>query len=83
MMEWLDEKSMKEIIDKKNLRCDFGTSQPIRWVKPEQIKMYDSDGIEQPIPKCEKCGYAKTEIIGKRACTWLCTFCSGDDSTAE
>jgi len=27
------------------------------------------------IPKCQKCGIHKCQIIGKNACMWFCSMC--------
>jgi hypothetical protein len=51
---------------------EFGSSSPVRWLKPEQVKMYDSEGNEVPIPKCDICGFHKCEVIGRSATAWIC-----------
>ena len=56
-------------------QVEFGSSQPIRFANP---KCYDGDGNEIIIPKCEKCGYHKCQVIGKEALNWICLICSND-----
>lgn len=55
------------------LIAEWGSSMPIKWPDPENVKMYDSEGKEVPIPKCDKCQAFKQEVIGLNAYTWICT----------
>ena len=54
------------------MECEWGSSMPVRFLEPSQVKMYDSDGKEIEIPKCEKCGQYKNEVIGREYCAWIC-----------
>jgi len=53
--------------------CEFGSSMPIRFLGPLDVKCYDSNGNEIETPKCEKCGNYKCELIGLHTCAWVCT----------
>lgn len=57
------------------MEVEFGGAFPVRFLKPKDVKMFDSDGKEMEIPKCEHCGAYKTEVIGLKYCTWICCNC--------
>ncbi len=59
------------------MECEFGTSMPIRFLSPENVKAYDSEGKEMIIPKCERCDDFKNQLIGKKSFMWLCPSCGG------
>lgn len=71
------------VIKIHDLECEFGSSIPVRFINPEDVKMYDNEGKEVPIPKCEKCGNIKQQIIGKNACAWICNDCPGDNVCSQ
>jgi len=62
------------------MECEWGSSMPVRFLDISQVKMYDSDGKEVKIPKCEKCGYHKSEVIGREYCAWICMNGCDNDS---
>ena len=53
---------------------EWGSSQPIRFLDESMVTAYDSEGKEMEIPKCEKCGNFKCQIIGKEYWAWVCTI---------
>lgn len=61
--------------DNKYLRAEWGSSQPVNFLNPSQVKMYDSDNNEIVIPKCEKCQCFKGQVIGKESFMWICHSC--------
>jgi hypothetical protein len=60
---------------KQKLKSEYGTTQAVRFIDTSNVKMFDKDNKEIPIPKCEKCGAFKTYISGKDAFTWICCEC--------
>ena len=59
----------------EDLTCEYGSSHPVRFPNPENVKLYDSENNEICIPKCQKCGIHKCQIIGKNAYMWFCSMC--------
>jgi len=59
------------------LQTEYGTLGNVRFLNPDNVKIYDGEGKEVCIPKCDKCGYYKSEIISSTHHTWLCTCCGG------
>jgi hypothetical protein len=53
-------------------KAEWGSSVKFRFGNP---KGYDADGNEIHVPRCEKCGCYKSQVIGKECFTWICTFC--------
>ena len=51
---------------------EFGTSLPIRFLNISQVTMYDSEGKEMKVPKCDECGCFKNEITGKGVSMFIC-----------
>ncbi len=39
---------------------------------PIKVKAYDSKGNEVIAPICEKCGWHKNQIIGRKLVVWVC-----------
>lgn len=57
----------------EEIESEFGSISPINWLKPENVKMYDSDGN---IILC-KCGKpAGSGAMGKKAFIAWCSDCS-------
>jgi hypothetical protein len=54
------------------LEAEYGSSHPIGMVN---VKAYDASGKEIEIPKCDKCGCHKSQLIGRDAFIWICTMC--------
>jgi hypothetical protein len=54
---------------------EWGSSQPVRFLDPSQVKCYDSEGKEIVIPKCKKCEVYMNQIIGKTHWAWICPSC--------
>lgn len=52
--------------------AEFGSVGNVGFLDPENVKMYGEDGNEIKIPKCEKCGVHKCQVIGKNAFAWIC-----------
>jgi hypothetical protein len=73
-MEWMSKEELQKIKDQKG-EWEFGSSMPIRFLGPENISAYNSDGKEIIIPKCDKCQSFKSEIIGKTYWMWFCPSC--------
>ena len=48
---------------------EYGTSMPINW---ETSRLFDSEGKEIEVPKCEKCGNYKNCLSGKESYIWIC-----------
>lgn len=67
--------SQLNISDK--LQCEYGTCSGVRFLNPSHVKMYDSEGKEVCIPKCDKCGYHKSQVIDLNSFTWICSCCGG------
>jgi hypothetical protein len=57
------------------LREEFGSSMPLRFLGPSDVKCYDSENNEIVIPMCEKCGIHKGEVIGLTCSAWVCMCC--------
>ena len=53
--------------------CEYGGIPKFRI--PDSVRMYDEEGNEIEIPKCEKCGGYKTQIIGKNCSALICWIC--------
>lgn len=51
---------------------EFGSSISIRFLNPQCVKIFDCNGNEIEVPKCDKCGNFKNQIIGKEAFAWVC-----------
>jgi hypothetical protein len=62
------------------LEAEWGNEFPVRWLDPANVKMYDSDGKEMEIPKCEICGAFKQCLIGLTAHLWICGTCIEDSA---
>src|SRR5690348_1605564 len=70
-----------EIITFPPLESEFGTSMPVRFLPPSQVKMYDSDGKEV-FCSCGK--PAGSAIIGKHASKAMCSECMyGNESVTK
>ena len=54
--------------------AEFGGN--ARFLDASQVKTYDGEGNEIEIPKCEKCGSFKIQVIGKESFVWLCPLCA-------
>lgn len=39
----------------------------------QSVTAHDSEGKEIEIPKCERCGWHKSQVIGKYCFGWICT----------
>ena len=61
------------------MKFEYGSCSNIRFVEPSMIRMYNSEGDEIEVPRCEKCGIAKTCAIGRDAYQYICMFCPSDD----
>lgn len=48
---------------------------PVRFLKATP---YNADGNEITVPRCEKCGAYKNQLIGKESFIWICQFCPGE-----
>lgn len=60
---------------------EYGTSMPVRFLKPSQVKMYDTEGKEV-FCSCGK--PAGSAIIGKDASIAMCTECMyGNESVTK
>ena len=57
------------------LQTEYGSSQPVRFLDPSQVKCYDSENKEIVIPKCSKCHQYKMQVIGKTHWAWICPSC--------
>lgn len=54
---------------------EFGSCAPVRFLKPLQVKVYDHEDNEIEVPKCEHCGYHKTQVIALKCSVWICCNC--------
>lgn len=61
--------------NKPELISEYGSCQPVSFLDPENVKAYDAENNEICIPKCQKCGIHKCQIIGKNAYMWFCSMC--------
>lgn len=57
----------------EKIKEEFGSSQPVRFLGPENVTMYDSEGNEIEIPKCEICGSRKQELMDNESSTYFMT----------
>lgn len=57
------------------LECEFGSSSPVRFTNSDNVRLYDGNGKQIEIPKCEKCGKYKIELIGMTISKWVCGTC--------
>jgi hypothetical protein len=58
--------------NQKKITVEFGS---IAKMQIADCKMYDSNGNEVEQPYCEKCGNAKSCLMGENAYMWVCEFC--------
>lgn len=56
------------------MEAEFG-GLPVRFLKPTDVKAYDSEGNEICIPICQHCKNLKTEVIGLKHTCWICCNC--------
>lgn len=68
MSEWIYKSSDSS---NNNIIEEYGSTQKVRFLDPEFIKMYDCDGKEVEIPKCKSCGVHKLCAIGKDCEAWI------------
>ncbi len=61
--------------NKPELMAEYGSSHPVNFLKPENVIMTDEEGEEVCIPKCQKCGIHKCQVIGENAYMWFCAKC--------
>lgn len=62
-------------------RSEFGTTMPVRFLDPGQVKMYDADGNEV-FCSCGK--PAGSAIIGKNSSKAMCSECMyGNESVTK
>lgn len=57
------------------LTCEYGSSHPVRFLDPDSVSMINAEGEEVCIPKCQKCGIHKCQVIGENAYMWFCAQC--------
>lgn len=55
--------------------AEWGSSIPLRFAN---VRCYDSEGNEIIVPKCDKCGYHKCQVIGKQSFTYICLICQNN-----
>lgn len=63
--------------DFDNLKCEFGSSSPVRFLSEENVTAYDINGKEMIIPKCKKCNIHMAQLTGMTCSTWVCNMCGG------
>lgn len=54
-------------------KTEFGCSHPVNFLDENQVIAYDCEGSKLEIPKCEKCGYFKSQLIGRSSFKWVCS----------
>jgi hypothetical protein len=57
------------------MEVEFGGALPVRFLKPENVTAYDSEGKEITIPKCKSCDAYMGQIIGLTHYAWICHNC--------
>ncbi len=63
--------------DKSELMSESGSLHPIHFLDPENVIAINEDGKEICIPKCQKCGIHKCQVIDQNAYMWFCAKCGG------
>jgi hypothetical protein len=61
--------------NKPELMSEYGSPQSLRHLSYDNVKGYDAENNEICIPKCQKCGIHKCQIIGKNVYMWFCSMC--------
>jgi hypothetical protein len=60
------------MMDEDDVKEEWGSITPIRFLPPECTSLRDSDGNVIENPKCKICGLYKCMVIGKECFSWVC-----------